>query len=193
MSAASQGVTALSLPLQLQPSVYAPPPTPPTVCSCSCAPAAPHTPGPAQSPLFVVPALPWLQKSIHQQRRWEQTMTLDFPFGLLRLLSLLSRTQLLLQCLYIERHFDIHSVLLHVTIGNTDDGTVHPSCRPRSDQFGNASFSFVFFFLQSFISLPLFSFSFPSMVEAHFHKYSFQAISEKKPCPFNFQIVFTTL
>ena len=122
------------------------------------------------------PALPLLQKSIHQQRRWEQTMTLAFPFGLLRLLSLLSRTQLLLQCLYIERHFDIHSVLLHVTIGNTDDGTVHPSCRPRSDQFGNASFSFVFFFLQFFISLPLFSFSFPSMVQAHFHKYSFQVM-----------------
>ena len=38
------------------------------------------------------------------------------------------------ECLHIERHIDIHSVLLQVTIGNTDDGTEHPSPPPFEHQ-----------------------------------------------------------
>ena len=73
------------------------------------------------SVILVVPALPCtaLPSKIHPSAK-EVGANNDSRFS--------SRPLRVAHRLYIERHFDIHSVLLHVTIGNTDDGTDHSSC-----------------------------------------------------------------
>ena len=163
------------------------------MCPFHCTPQRmwrPHLQTWSRSVSLVVPAPPWLQKSIHQQTSWwEPTMTPAFPSAFFAFsVSCLAHnsyctTLRMWQCLHIERHVNIHSVLLQVTIGNTDDGTEHPSppsLEHQSDKFGNASFSFFFF-----ISFLLRFFC----VYTHFLQWFKHIFTNVvfKPCPFIFK------